>query len=313
MATAAHLVVERGRASSTVRWTPRRFAPALPASAFAAACLLQAAGVRLGADAQTALLAFAVLAAMPHGGADLVAARRLLRPRLGRTWLPVFGAAYLVPAALMVLAWATWPGWALAAFLSLSVLHFGLSDTAGRDEKRIWAVPAWGGAPIIIPSLAHPGAVADLFGALAGTAGVEVLSHLRGPVAIGWAALAVVYVARSIALSGRTRWPMPEFLALCAGLALLPPLLAFAIYFGALHAPRALAARAAELELEPRRLLRLATGPSVAAAITMSAAYLILTSTMPSGDAATTTLFIGLAALTAPHMLFDALVARLRR
>lgn len=311
MASAAHLLVEQGRAGSAARRPFHRFAPAVPA--FALACLLQAIGVQPSLGAQTVLLALAVLAAMPHGGADLVVAGRLLRPSLGWAWLPVFGAAYLTPAATMILAWATWPGLALAAFLALSALHFGLSDTAGRGEERIWAVPAWGGAPIVVPSLAHPDAVAALFDVLAGASGVDLLILLHGPFAIGWAAIAMMYVARSVALDGLARWPVLEFLAMCIGLALLPPLLAFAIYFGALHAPRALAARAAELKLEPRRLLRLATGPSVAAAAAMIAAYLILTSIMPSGGAAIRALFIGLAALTAPHMLFDALVARLRR
>lgn len=314
MASSTHSLIEQGPATSGKSWVRPRSASVSPATAvFALACLLHVTGWQLGPGMQVALLAIAIFIALPHGGTDLVVAGRLFRPRWGWAWLPIFGLAYLLPAGMVAFTWSVWPGWALAAFLSLSALHFGLSDTVGQRNDRRWAVPAWGGAPIIIPALAHPGEVAKLFNVLTGTAGADIVGLLRSPLAISWAVLTVIYVARLTMLSRLSGRPVLEFAAMCAGLALLPPLLAFAIYFGLLHAPRALTTRAAELRLEPRRLLLFAAGPSIAAALAAFAAYLILSTAMRSFDAAITALFVGLASLTVPHMLFDVVVARVRR
>lgn len=114
------------------------------------------------------------------------------------------------------------------------------------------------------------------------------------------------------------RWPLPFFgfyLSLAAlvvlawvaaPVAALPPLLGFALYFGVLHAPRASLAEAAAAGGPPgaalRRLLRAAGPASIAAAVLGGAAFLLIRGELGVAVAATSVVFIGLAALTVPHM-----------
>lgn len=95
-------------------------------------------------------------------------ARSTIWPRpvcCGRGWGQGGGPPFL--AGCVALAGLVWVGWlfvpalTLAAFLALSVLHFGLGDTEG-DRTGIAGVLARGAMPILLPAVSHPAAVAPV-------------------------------------------------------------------------------------------------------------------------------------------------------
>ena len=186
------------------------------------------------------LLAGIILVGFPHGAFDHLVARPILAPRLGRLWWGPFGAAYLGLAGLVWLAWIMAPILTLVLFLAGSVLHFGLGDTEeGLEQRRVqrWAaVLIFGAVPILLPVAFHPEQAAPLLGAI-GDVTEPVMEHVLA-LSI-W--LVPAWIASFVWLcwSGRrdgTDVSMLAASAVCFGL--LPPLLAFGLYFGLVHSPR---------------------------------------------------------------------------
>lgn len=251
-------------------------------------------------------LAAGVAIGLPHGALDQPAAAAKLGGRFGRHWpLPFFGF-YLSLATSVVLLWSTEPRAALTAFLGLSVLHFGLGDAEAEGAFRPIAVLAHGAAPIVVPAAAHAVEVTAIFEVLA-PGGTQVAEFLAGPAALVWAGAVLALVIGARPWSRRdARGPLVELLAIAAAFVALPPLLAFALYFGVLHAPRASLAEAAAAGGPPgtalRHLLRAALPASVAAAVLGSATFLLLRDELGVTAAAMSVIFVGLAALTVPHM-----------
>lgn len=203
-------------------------------------CLAALAGVPFGLGAQAGvLLAGVVVVGFPHGAFDhLVAQPRL--ERLGRRWWVPFGVGYLGLAGLVWLAWIAAPGLTLAGFLAASVLHFGLGDVedglAPTGVPRAVAMLAYGGLPLLLPMALHPGEAAPVLAALA-----EVPASAMQGVLSGTAWLLPPWIAAfawTLLQARRERRGVAERLATAAGFALLPPLLAFGLYFGVGHSVR---------------------------------------------------------------------------
>ena len=252
-----------------------------------------------------------ILLGVPHGALDGEIARPLLHPRFGRGWFLVFAAPYLALAALVLLAWHATPLPTLAAFLACSTWHFGAED-AGPDGEAV-EVAVRGGLPIAAPVLLHPEATARFLGVVAGVP----MTHLPGWLLVAsgaWLALAAAWAA-SLLLRRRGRALVePGLLAVL--FTALPPLSAFAIYFVCLHAPRHMATLAAHPVRAPRvRDVRGAVARSLPiTALTLligAALWPIYAGPMPERLLALT--LQGLAALTLPHLLLDALAERAER
>ena len=218
-----------------LRWQSR-----VATALMAGFCLAALLGVPFGLGAQVGvLLAGIVMVGVPHGAFDhLVAQPRL--ERLGRWWWAPFGVGYLGLAGLVWLAWMAAPGVTLAGFLAASVLHFGLGDVedglAPAGVPRAVAVLAYGGLPLLLPMALHPGAAAPVLAALA-----EVPAPTMQGVLSGTAWLLPPWIAAfawTLIEARRERRGVAERLATAAGFALLPPLLAFGLYFGAGHSVR---------------------------------------------------------------------------
>ncbi len=275
----------------------------------AGAALTLSAALSPGAQHVCALAAIVVLG-VPHGALDGEAARAVLRPRFGRAWFPVFSLPYLALSALVLLAWHGAPGPTLAAFLLASAWHFGTEEAGVGNGLD---VIVRGGLPIAMPTLAHPEATAAVFQTVAGTP-LPQLPDWLWAAAMAWLALAAVWVGHA-ALRRRGRLlAVPGLLAVM--FAVLPPLTAFAIYFVGVHAPAHTAALIRSPVRAPRvRDIRSATVlalPITALTLLIGAALWPL-----YGGAAPDRLLAltiqGLAALTLPHMLLDAGLARRER
>lgn len=242
---------------------------------------------------------------LPHGALDHWLGRDLLAPCFGLAWPAVFAALYLGLSGAVLAAWLAAPGAALVGFLLLSVLHFGIGDAENQPPSTA-EVLARGGLVVALPMLVHPAETAALFGWLTGdaaNAGAAVAA-VRWPVAVLWAGT----VAATFAIRP-ARGMVIELVLLTATFALLPPLLAFAVYFCALHSPRHFADLAASRG-EPLARILVAAVPLTVATLLLAAVGAWLLRAEPPEVAALQVVFWGLSALTVPHMLLTALTTR---
>ncbi len=275
----------------------------------AGVALTLSAALPHGAQYVCALAAIIVLG-VPHGALDGEAARTVLRPWFGRAWFPVFSIPYLGLSALVLLAWRWAPGLTLAAFLAASVWHFGTEDADDGDGLE---VIVRGGLPIAMPTLAHPEATAALFQTVAGAPLPQAPDWLWAA-SMAWLALALVWAGHAALRRQGRLLAVPGLLT---GLfVVLPPLTAFAIYFVGVHAP----AHTAALIRDPVRAPRVGDDRSaVLLALPITALTLLIGAALWPlyGGAAPDRLLAltiqGLAALTLPHMLLDAGLARRER
>lgn len=246
----------------------------------------------------TALGTAVAFLGLPHGAIDAYIAQRdgLWRSMGG---LAVFAAIYILIALTVIGGWVLMPVLSLTAFLVISAWHFG-ADANARNRVERWL---FGSLLLSLPSFFHPVNVASLFEAISGASAVGLVSILQivAPVAaIGLIAMLV----RSLVGTPR-RW---ADIAIVSGLLLfawvLPPLVYFAVYFCALHSSTHFS-----------RVLRLVPPSERAGALAQTAgftaltlifagiAFILLVNEVSMQQSTLQILFIGLAALTVPHML----------
>lgn len=254
----------------------------------------------LTGHALVGVLACAVaLAGLPHGALDPWVARRtgLWRGRWG--WL-AFNVVYVAVAATVAAVWWIAPGPGLVLFLAMSAWHFG-GDW--RKDVPGWARAAVGLALLALPAWRWPTQVGDVFTLLAGPDGTRLAVGLGAAAPL----LAVAMVAAAALAWPRARAATLELVAVAAFALLLPPLVYFIVYFCALHSLRHL--RIAARDADARSRWRMAGVALLYTALTLLAAA-VAWPWLASGASATAStdsllrmVFIGLAALTLPHML----------
>ena len=279
---------------------------------FCAVSLALVAAVLAGAvpgtepDAERALVvigALVLLLGVPHGALDVVVARQLFGV-LGRSGWAVFSLAYVGLSALVVGLWWVAPTLFLCAFLGLSALHFGADPAAGVSRLSRCL---YGGAVIVLPALWHGGELERLLGLVAGPSSAAFVVPVLRLLAVPWlcaCVLACVYEARTSRLAAL------EMATLAAVSVTAPPLVAFTVYFCVMHSPRHILRTLARLQgSEARNALAMALWPMVAVG---AAAALVglLASGVPMETRVLQIVFVGLAALTLPHM---ALLERARQ
>lgn len=233
------------------------------------------------------------LVGLPHGALDPVIAHRagLIRSPLSAMR---FVCSYLVITALVVGFWLLLPTVALLGFLIISVVHFG------RDWQRKVRYGGLGYGLLILgmPGIFHADDVVQIFTFLLfGNEPSVPLWALQIMALVG--ALLVSLDISRLSLLRRTE------LVLLAGVAwMIEPLWYFVIYFCAFHSPRHLIPEF--LRLEP-------THRVIAFAVVLATTILTLAIAAVIGSNVEVRyddldvlifqlLFIGLAALTVPHM-----------
>ncbi len=240
--------------------------------------------------------ALLLLLGMPHGAFDVVFARKLFGVADVKGWA-VFSLCYVGLAAAVVGLWMAAPTLFLCAFLIFSAVHFG-GDPAGSVS---WLTRGlYGGAVIVLPALWHGPELQRLLGGVAGPASAAFVAPILGQLAPPWLAATVL----ACALQARTsRLAACESAALAALSLAAPPLAAFTVYFCAMHSPRHILRTLASLQAaEVRRALAMALWPTLA--VLLAAALLGWRMSDLLVEARVMQLvFVGLAALTLPHML----------
>ncbi len=274
--------------------------PVWQTAVFAAAAVVAVAAQIVldpGLGAQLALLApLVAILGLPHGALDLPIAEALW-PLDGWRGKLTFVAIYLGLVAAVILGWVLVPGLTLAAFLAYSVVHFS-DDWAGAATPLRWT---GGLATIGAPALLHHTEVTALFAHLAPpdvAAACGDASAMGGGLAL-CALIGVLLVRRQARGQAAA-----EQLILWGAAVLLPPLVFFAVYFCGLHSVRHFRATIGTL---PRARRALMIAVALSGLVTLAAVAVVLLRhdaiLSVSLDTGMRIIFIGLAALTVPHMI----------
>jgi Brp/Blh family beta-carotene 15,15'-monooxygenase len=244
---------------------------------------------------------------LPHGALDHRVASALW-PLSTLRQHTMFVAGYLGLTIAVLALWIIAPGIALGAFLIYSALHF--SDD-WRADLGLWQSLPLGISVIALPALVFQSDVAVLFGFLAAEPTATLFAALLHNTAIA----AIIASALCLVLNHRCApWVTVEYGLLVATALFTPPLIYFVIYFCLLHSPRHFLLTADQLCLTPLQGLR-AAWPIVMATLAITGlGVIVLAVFTPAVEPATLQIvFIGLAALTVPHMLLTAVFRSLHR
>lgn len=261
-------------------------------------------GARL--SVQTELLVAAALiglVGLPHGAIDPLLAARVYRFSRPSEWA-MFVACYSGLALCVVLLWTVAPVLFLTGFLLVSLVHFSEDLVTGASWlSRL----VYGATVLVLPALRYAPETERLLALVAGSdAAVPVTTLLAQA---SWPLLVLALVCA--VAEGRRR---PMVGAEIAGVALLsacaPPLVSFTVFFCLMHSLRhLLRAAMGEGAMSVRALVRAAAWPMAGTAAAALLAWPLL-GTQSLDAAVMQLIFVGLAALTVPHMVLVEVAAR---
>jgi Brp/Blh family beta-carotene 15,15'-monooxygenase len=241
------------------------------------------------------LIVGVVCLGLPHGALDPHVARELYGTDRRFTMVR-FLAAYTLLAALCAAGWIAAPNIALPIFLVISAVHFG-SDWQQRGS--VWSRAAYGACVVTVPTLHHAETVRQIYFALGSTNADGLVSVSQG-IACIVSALAILSLLTQI----KERWQDGIDLAIILiGGVVLPPLVFFVCYFCLLHSPRHLADTSRAVGIRGIREIAVNVAPTVVATLVFAAILWHFIPSRRSNDRILEIIFIGLAALTVPHML----------
>ncbi len=248
------------------------------------------------------LTALIVILGVPHGALDTLFAQRLYRISTVRGWL-MFGAIYCIAASLIVGVWFFAPLVFLCGFLIISAAHFSGDPVAGAlGPTRI----VHGGVIVVLPALYYAQDIGRLLGFLAGPEAAEPLSAQLAFLAPLWLfalAACVILEARNSMLRAA------ELLALGLLATFAPPLIAFTVFFCGMHSARHILRTLDYARVRKPRSVALAGLIPMAGIFAALTVGWLLMSDISLDESVIQVVFVGLAALTVPHM---ALVERVR-
>ena len=258
-------------------------------------------------------LAAIVIIGLPHGAFDGAVALAL---GYGKTLKSMVGfvVTYVAISLLVVLFWLTFPVIALLLFLAISAVHFGIGDSqSGAFLQRVIQSLAHGGLVVVGVSLMHRPEVDPIFAHLV-SGETSMLWAALSIVAYGLAAIFVAYAVLAYR-HPKLRLRFGELAGLALAYYLLPPLVGFALYFCVVHSVRHVRHLWNDLRDSAygrRRMLPLAVLFTVASWLAAAITLWLMPTAETLDGAILRVVFIGLAALTVPHMiLVDGLFRRL--
>ncbi len=246
-------------------------------------------------------LALVVVLGVPHGALDPIFARRLYAVHSFAGWL-AFVALYVGLGILVIVFWVLAPSWFLAVFLIASAAHFSGDPVSGTH----WAARVlYGGSVIVLPVLLHANDMTQLFSFLVGAAAAD--SFVSALLFFAWPWVTGILLV--LLFTWRRNWLTTLEIASSSLLAIAaPPLLGFAVFFCAMHSSRHSLRTKHYAGLPTRQLLLTSVVPTVAVVAAGILTWTFVNSA-PLDMRIVQFVVIGLAALTAPHML---LVERVR-
>ena len=248
-------------------------------------------------------LAGIVMIGLPHGAYDGAVAIHLGIIKRFSSFVK-FMIIYVALAALVVTIWMIAPIISLIIFLTISMLHFGAGDIKnGQGVLGFSEALAHGGLAIVGISQFHRSEVDEIFSYL-----------INNDTTYVWLAIDILTVATIFAIItcvlqalNNSKWSFTVVELLLLGIiyAVAPPLLGFAIYFCCVHSARHFRKIYSSIKQSVsttsiRNQAILFTSISwIAAGI----AFWMFADFANPGPTIMRITFIGLAALTVPHML----------
>ena len=274
---------------------------------FSAGALLVALGTlalgRLSPQLELIVVAVLILVlGVPHGALDTIFAKKLYGIRTLSGWLQ-FSLLYLLLAALVVGLWLWQPGLFLLGFLAISAAHFSGDPLQGVPwPARLF----YGGSVILLPTIGHAQEIGRLFGLLVGDATATPLVPWLRLLAWPW------LVGLALASLWQTRhdfWTALEMAAAGILAIVAPPLVSFVVFFCGMHSARHILRT---MNFSGRSSWRYVAGaallPMAGVLAGSTLAWVFLRDTALDARVVQV-VFVGLAALTEPHMV---LVERVR-
>ncbi len=250
-------------------------------------------------------IAAILLIGVPHGGLDGAVARRAGWPSGTGPWI-AFHLVYLLLAAGVAGLWWLYPLSSLIFFLLISALHFGSSDIhpiSAPSSKDAWLpLIAHSGLVVIAIPAFQSSAVEPLFAVLIGADNSLWLLQQIQQLLLPWVACLFAYGIYSI-YQPRWRSTQLNLVILIALAYLLPPLVSFALYFCLWHSRGHMQRIWRSIAADHRRRSAIEAITYSLLAYAAAAIYFALQATNEVAPALIQLTFIGLAALTVPHML----------
>ena len=243
-----------------------------------------------------------VFIGLPHGAMDGALAIHLgwmNRPAKAVSFL----VAYVGLAALIVVLWLLIPVVAFLIFLAISLFHFGRGDIVPRSkEHQVAEVLMRGGLVLAGISLFHRSESDAIFETLIGSNTALVWLFLQ---AVGVMTLVLVPLVIYTKPTEERKSATIEVVALLLLFAIAPPLLGFAIYFCGIHSVRHFKHMGILLKSTLQQF-QITRTTIVFSLLAWAAGLLVLVNQSPAiglEPALLQVIFIGLAALTVPHMI----------
>ncbi len=247
-------------------------------------------------------LACIVFIGLPHGAMDGALALHLgwLRQR---SKAAAFLLSYVGLAAAVVFAWVVAPVLTFVVFLGISLFHFGRGDV-NEEQSKAWLVESFARGGLVIAGISQFHRVdADLvFQSLVGSDTGLVWLFLDAVSVVVAASIVFVGVRKS---GANRRSYVLETVGLGILFAVTPPLFGFAVYFCLVHSSRHFQSMK-EIFGEALEAFEVAKPTVVLTLITWAAgiaALAVRSSDVALNEAVLQVVFIGLAALTVPHMM----------
>ena len=252
-----------------------------------------------------------VLIGLPHGAFDGAIAIYLgYSKRLSS--LLRFTLLYIGLATLVVYLWLQFPVMSLMVFLVIRILHFGFGDARLSGGWLRWVQAfAHGGVVVAGISQFHRSDVDQIFAYLSGGSATPVWVVIDSISLI--VVLSIAIYAWQALRNHRWRAGLVELSLLLFLFSQVPPLVGFAFYFCLIHSTRHVWwIWCFVRSVKPRR--ELYTQALLLTSLSWSVGGIVFwwcTSVMTMESALLRVVFIGLAALTVPHMiLLDGILRR---
>ncbi|OWS72700.1 hypothetical protein CBI30_00030 [Polynucleobacter aenigmaticus] len=232
---------------------------------------------------------------VPHGALDPVFAQKLYFLKGLKDWSK-FIFIYITLSVIVVLVWWQLPLFFMASFLVCSMMHFS-RDLSGKISKITRLI--YGGSIIALPTIFHFNEMQDLFSAiLDSNTGLQITNFLH---LLAWPWLIGSLI--SIYLGLVRDWVVGlEILAVSLLSTFAPPLIAFTVYFCGMHSVRHILRTKDYADATFMRLSFISMAPMLGVLFMAVLGWHYLPD-LPNYEKLLRFIFVGLAALTVPHML----------
>lgn len=248
------------------------------------------------------VLAIGVLfAGIPHGAIDPVIAKRFGVWKSGIDFV-LFLLTYLAVTGLMIGAWVLAPTLTLTIFLLLSVWHFSGDWLPSIQRKEC----LWISLSILtLPALFHSAQVTEIFRLLTSEDSTILVSAMVAIAPV--ASLLAIYSIIKASSKGFGNAVEIVVLMVCA--AAMPPLWFFLVYFCFLHSPRHILKTLKDID--GKALLNTALF-FTAITLVLAVVAVLLLPVSSLDERILKVVFVGLFALTVPHMILNDFFIRVK-